>query len=63
MNEETSFVLFEDVVVPESALLKVERNQPHGSVPGLVAEELANPDELAASTIVDCKTGGRARWN
>ena len=34
------------VVVPESALLKVERPGGYGSVPGLDDEELAGPDEL-----------------
>ena len=33
MNQ--SFVIYEGVVVPESALLRAERKDPYGSVPGL----------------------------
>jgi len=44
MDQETSFVIYEGVVVPESTLLKRERS--HGSIDGLPDEELAEPDEL-----------------
>ena len=46
MDQETSFVVYEGVVVPESALLRLERGNRYGSVPGLDDEELAGPDEL-----------------
>ena len=35
-----------DIEVPESALLQLERGNRYGSVPGLEDEELADPDEL-----------------
>jgi len=38
--------IYKNVVVPESVLLKVERPDKYGSVPGLDDEELASPDEL-----------------
>ena len=44
MNEQTNLVLYEDVA--ESALLKLERKNRFGSVPGLDDSELADPDEL-----------------
>jgi len=46
MTEETSFIVYEGVVVPESALLRRERENPYGMVPGLGDDELAEPDEL-----------------
>ncbi|MCK4342541.1 MAG: hypothetical protein KAY37_12550 [Phycisphaerae bacterium] len=46
MEEETSFVVVDGVVVPESALLRRERGKRYGSVPGLPDEELADPEEL-----------------
>jgi len=46
MNEQTNLVLCEDVVVAESALLKLERKNRYGSVPGLDDSELADPNEL-----------------
>ena len=46
MNEQTNLVLYEDVVVAESALLKLERKNRYGSVPGLDDNELADPNEL-----------------
>ena len=46
MEQETDFVLYEGVVVPESALRRAERESPYGSVPGLDDEELATPEEL-----------------
>ena len=39
-GEETSFVVSEDVVVPESVLLRLERRQTYGKVSGLAEEEL-----------------------
>ena len=36
----------EGIVVPESVLVKVERADKYGRVPGLEDEELADPDEL-----------------
>ena len=51
MNEETTFVVFEDVVVPESVLLKLEREQGYGKVAGLADEELADPDELERQVV------------
>lgn len=46
MTEETSFIVYEGIVVPESVLLRRERKNPYGGVPGLDDEELASPDEL-----------------
>ena len=46
MEQETDFILYEGVVVPESALRRAERESPYGSVPGLDDEELATPEEL-----------------
>ena len=46
MYEQTKLVLCGDVVVAESALLKRERKDRYGGVPGLDDSELANPDEL-----------------
>ena len=45
-TEETSFVIYEGVVVPESALRRAEKRNLCGSVPGLDDDELADPDEL-----------------
>ncbi len=44
--DQESFIVYEGVEVPESPLLKVERKDKYGSVPGLEDEELADPDEL-----------------
>lgn len=46
MRTEEGFITEEDIVVPESALLSVERDSGYGSVPGLEDEELASPMEL-----------------
>jgi hypothetical protein len=46
MYEQAKLVLCGDVVVAESALLRVERKNRYGSVPGLDDNELADPDEL-----------------
>ncbi len=53
MEEETSFVIYEGIVVPESASLKRERKNRYGSVPGLDDEELAEPDELERRVVMD----------
>lgn len=52
MNEETSFVVYEDVVVPESTLLRRECGNRYGSVPGLDDSELADPDELEREVVL-----------
>ena len=46
MREQTNLVLYEDVVVAESPLLKREHKNKFGGVEGLDDCELANPDEL-----------------
>ena len=46
MYEQARLVLCGDVVVAESALLRRERKDRYGSVPGLDDNELADPDEL-----------------
>jgi len=46
MDNETSFMVYEGIVVPESALLKRERSNKYGSVPGLDDSELLDPNEL-----------------
>ena len=46
MDNETSFMVYEGIVVPESALLQREHSNKYGSVPGLDDSELADPDEL-----------------
>jgi hypothetical protein len=46
MKTEEGFITEEEIVVPESALLRVERDSGYGSVPGLEDEELASPAEL-----------------
>lgn len=46
MYEETNLIIYEGVVVPESALLKRERSNKYGGVPDLDTDELAETDEL-----------------
>lgn len=46
MNSETSCRIDDDIVVPESALLRREHRNKYGSVPGLENSELADPAEL-----------------
>ena len=53
MEEETSLVVVDGVVVPESALLRRERGNRYGSVPGLPDEELADPDELERQMYIE----------
>ena len=43
--------IYENVVVPESVLLKVERPIKYGSVPYLDDEELADPEELERQVV------------
>ena len=51
MDQETNFIVYEGVVVPESALLKRERSNRYGSIEDLPDEELADPDELERQVI------------
>lgn len=51
MYEQEGLVLDKDVVVPESALLRPERKDRYGSVPGLDDSELADPGELARQVL------------
>jgi len=44
--EDELYVVEDDIVVPESSILRIERDDGYGSVPGLDDDELANPDEL-----------------
>ena len=53
MEQETSFVVVDGVVVPESALRRAERCNLYGSVPGLDDEELATPEELERQVMLD----------
>ena len=53
MNEETSFVVCEDVEVPESALLRRDCGNRYGSVPGVDDAELADPDELEREIMLE----------
>jgi len=46
MDNETSFMVYEGIVVPESALLKREHGNKYGSVPGLDDSELLDDKEL-----------------
>ena len=46
MEQETDFIIYEGVVVPESVLLKREKRNAFGSIEDLPDEELADPDEL-----------------
>ena len=55
MEQETSFIIYEGVVAPESAFLKRERRNRYGGVPGLEDEELADPEELERCVL-------RAEW-
>ena len=53
MNERAMFETYQEVVVPEPVLLKVERRNKYGSVAGLDDEELATPEELERNIIRD----------
>lgn len=53
MEQEADFIVYEGVVVPESAMLRRERRNPYGSVPGLDDEELADPNELERQVMLE----------
>jgi hypothetical protein len=53
MTNEVSFIVYEGVVVPESAVLRRERPSMYGGVPGLDEEELADPDELERQVLTE----------
>ncbi len=55
MNESETFQTYQGIVVPETALLRVERKDKYGHVPGLDDEELASPEELEREIL-------RAEW-
>ncbi len=55
MNEQTMCETYQGIVVPETALLKVEQKDRYGHVPGLDDEELASPEELERAVM-------RAEW-
>jgi len=46
MEHETNWIVDDGVEVPESPLLRREKVNKYGSVPGLDDDELADPDEL-----------------
>jgi hypothetical protein len=52
MDNETSGTVYEDIVVPESVLLRRRQGNKYGSVPGLDDSELADPDELERQVLM-----------
>ena len=46
MDYETNLIVENGIEVPESVLLKLDRGNRYGSVPGLDDNELADPNEL-----------------
>ena len=46
MDQETSFIVYDGIVVVESALLKRKRSNKYESVEGLPDEELVDPHEI-----------------
>jgi len=52
MDNETSSKVYEDIVVPESVLLRRHQGNKYGSVPGLDDSELADPDELERQVLM-----------
>ncbi|MHC4581547.1 MAG: hypothetical protein ACYS14_08825 [Planctomycetota bacterium] len=52
MDNETSCTVYEDIVVPESALLRRNMGNRYGSVSGLDDSELADPDELERQVLI-----------
>ena len=46
MDQDHSYIIYDGVVVPGSALLRRKRRSKYGSVPDLDDEELADPGEL-----------------
>ena len=55
MNRQAECETYQGIVVPESALLRVEKKNRYGSVPGLEDDELASPEELERQAM-------RAEW-
>ena len=53
MKTQEALMTYEEIVVPESAMLRVERDTGYGSVPGLEDEELADPAELERQVFID----------
>jgi len=51
MTEETNFIVYKGIVVPQSALLQRARESRYGTVPGLEEAELADPDELERQVV------------
>ena len=51
MDNETDLVMDERIEVPESVLLRPDRGNRYGSVPGLDDSELADPDELERQVV------------
>ena len=49
----TGYETEDNVVVPESPLLKLERKNRYGTVPGLKDEELAEPEELERQVLIE----------
>jgi len=52
-QQETSFIIYEGVVVPESVLLRREKRNAFGSIEDLPDEELADPEELERCILRD----------
>jgi hypothetical protein len=52
MDNETIGTVYEDIVVPESVLLRRGKGNRYGSVPGLDDSELADPDELERQVVM-----------
>lgn len=52
MKTEQEVSIEEDIVVPESALLSVQRGSGYGRVPGLEDDELADPAELERQAVL-----------
>jgi len=55
MNEQKTVETYQGTVVPEPVLLRVEKKDKWGHVPGLDDEELASPEELERAVL-------RAMW-
>ena len=53
MEQETKFEVHNGVEVPASPLLRRERKNKYGSIPGLDDEELADPDEIERQVILE----------
>jgi len=52
MDRETGLVVDDGIEVPESVLLRRQKSNKYGSVPGLDDSELADPDELERQVLV-----------